>query len=235
MSPKLKARITGALYLISGQAFSFAEFSVRGKLIVFSDAATTARNILAHETLYRMAFAAELVPLYMVVTVMLYDLLKPVHRNLSLLATVFSLVGCTIHLVNCLFHLAPLLILRGSHSLSGFSTDQLQALSLLFLKLGVEGLNISMVFFGLYCLLIGYLIFRSAFLPRVIGVLLAIAGACYLINSYANFLAPAFAARLYPYILVPGVAELVLAFWLLIMGVNTGRWKEQAHAAGVHS
>jgi hypothetical protein len=88
-----------------------------------------------------------------------------------------------------------------------------------------------MVFFGCYCLLLGYLIFKSTFLPRIIGVLLAIAGTCYLINSLAAFIAPQFAARLYPYILIPGGAELVLAFWLLIFGVNAAKWSEQAHKA----
>jgi hypothetical protein len=92
-SPRLKARIAGALYLISGQAFSFSEFSVRGKLVVNSDAAATAHNILANETRYRLGFAAELLPLYLVVTFILYDLLKPVNKSLNQLAFVFSIVG----------------------------------------------------------------------------------------------------------------------------------------------
>jgi hypothetical protein len=100
------------------------------------------------------------------------------------------------------------------------------------LKLSAEGLNICMVFFGFYCILIGYLIIRSTFLPRIIGLLLVIAGLCYLTNSFAIFIAPAFAAHLYPYILIPAGAELVLAFWLLVMGVNVQRWKEQTTAAG---
>ena len=102
----------------------------------------------------------------------------------------------------------------------------------MFLKLSAEGLNICMVFFGFYCFLIGYLIFRSTFLPRIIGVLLIIAGLCYLTNSFATFIVPAFAAHLYPYILIPGIAELLLAFWLLLIGVNAQRWTQQASAAG---
>jgi hypothetical protein len=232
MSPRVKARIAGALYLISGQAFSFSEFSVRGKLVVNHDAAATAHNILTNETLYRLGFAAELVPLYLVVTFILYDLLKPVNRSLSQLAYVFSIVGCTLSALNCLIHFAPLVVLGGLNSSTAFTSDQLQALALMSLKLSAEGLNICMVFFGFYCILIGYLIFRSTFLPRIIGVLLVIAGICYLINSFTTFLAPAFAAHLYPYILIPGGPELVLAFWLLVMGVNVQRWTEQAGAAG---
>ena len=229
-SPRVRARIAGVLYLISGQAFSFTEFSVRGKLVVNSDAAATAHNILANETRYRLGFAAELLPLYLVVTFILYDLLKPVNKSLSQLAFVFSIVGCTISAFNCLLHLAPLVVLRGLNSSTAFTADQLPALALMFLKLSGEGLNICMVFFGFYCFLIGYLIFRSTFLPRIIGALLIIAGLCYLTNSFATFIAPAFAAHLYPYILIPGIAELLLAFWLLLIGVNAQRWTQQASA-----
>jgi hypothetical protein len=232
-SPSLKARIGGALYLISGQAFSFSEFSVRGKLVVDGNAAATGNNILANETLYRLGFAAELLPLYLVVTFILYDLLKPVNKSLNQLAFVFSIVGCTVSAVNCLIHLAPLVVLKGLNSSTALTADQLQALALMSLKLSAEGLNICMVFFGFYCILLGYLIFRSNFLPRIIGALLVIAGLCYLTNSFATFIAPAFAAHLYPYILIPGGAELVLAFWLLVMGVNVQRWTEQASATAV--
>src|SRR5262249_49578557 len=119
-----------------------------------------------------------------------------------------------------------------TQSLSAFNVEQLQTLALMFLKLHVQVYTISMVLFGSYNLLIGYLIFRSTFLPRILGVLLAISGLCYLINCFANFLSPAFAAHLLPYILIPGGAELLLALWLLVIGVNAERWKEQASAAG---
>jgi Domain of unknown function (DUF4386) len=103
----------------------------------------------------------------------------------------------------------------------------------MFLKLHAQGYNLSMVLFGSYNLLIGYLIFRSTFMPRILGMLLAISGLCYLINCFANFLSPGFAAHLLPYILVPGGAEILLALWLLVVGVNVQRWKEQASAAGM--
>ena len=227
-SPRLKARIAGLLYLISGTLF------VRGMPVVTGDAAATAHNILAHQTLFRLGFTAELMsgPLYIAVTLLLYELLRPVNRSLSLLATVFSVVGSTIAALDSLFHLAPLMILGGSPYLSIFSVEQLQALALLSLNLHTQGLNICMVFFGFFCLLIGYLIFRSIFLPRIIGLLLAIAGLCYLTYYLATFVSPEFAAHLFPYILIPGLAEIVLALWLLVMGVNVQRWNEQASAAG---
>jgi hypothetical protein len=227
-SPRLKARIAGALYLISGTLF------VRGMPVVTGDAAATAHNILAHPALFRLGFVAELLsaPLYIAVTLLLYELLRPVNGSLSLVATVFSVVGSTIGAVDCLLHFAPLIVLGGSNYLSVFNVEQLQALALLSLNLHTQGLNICMIFFGFFCLLIGYLIFRSIFLPRIIGVLLAIAGSCYLIYYLASFLSPEFATHLYPYILIPGLAEIVLALWLLVMGVNVQRWNEQASAAG---
>jgi hypothetical protein len=94
-----------------------------------------------------------------------------------------------------------------------------------------QGYNISLVFFGFYCLLIGYLIFRSTFLPRVLGVLMAVAGLCYMPYGFATFLSPEFAAGLFPWVMMPGAGELVLALWLLVIGVNVQRWEEQARSA----
>jgi hypothetical protein len=128
-----------------------------------------------------------------------------------------------------------LIVLGGAPSLSAFNVEQLQALALMFLKLHAEAYNIGMVLFGSYNLLIGYLIFRSTFLPRILGLLLAASGLCYLFNCFANFLSPAFAAHLLPWILLPGVAELLLALWLVVMGVNVQRWNEQASAAGMRT
>jgi hypothetical protein len=150
-----------------------------------------------------------------------------------LLAAFFSLVGCVIGAIIGVFQLAPVVVLSGQQYLSVFKMEQLQALALMFLKLRAQGFNICLVFFGFYCLLIGYLIFRSTFLPRIVGVLMAIAGLCYAANSFATFLAPAFAARLVPYILAPGLlGEGSLTLWLLVKGVNIQRWKEQASAVG---
>jgi hypothetical protein len=231
VSPRFQARMAGVIAWITTTA-GFAEI-VRGRLVVYGDAAATAHNILEHEMFYRLAFAGDVISLlYIAYTLLLYNLFRPVNRSLSLLAAFFSLVGCAIATFNSLFLLAPLVVLGDAQSLSALNVKQLQELALLFLKLHAQGYNISMVLFGSYNLLIGYLIFRSTFLPRILGVLLAISGLCYLINCFANFLSPTFAAHLLPYILVPGGAELVLALWLVVIGVNAQRWKEQASAAG---
>ena len=231
-SPRLKARIAGGLYL-SGVANLFAGV-VLGSLVVNGDAAATAHNILAHETLYRLAFAADLitVPCYIAVSALFYTLFKPVNRSLSLIAAFFGLAGSTMWALNDFFFLAPLVVLGGAHSVNAVTANQLQTLALAFLNVHAQGSNIVMVAFGFHVILIGYLIFKSTFLPRVLGVWLAIAGVCYLTNSFANFLSPELAAHLSPYIQIPGVVEIVLALWLFVMGVNAQRWKEQASAAG---
>ena len=226
VSPRTRARITGALYLIAGSLF------VHGKPIINGDASATAHNILAHEASFRWAFTFDLMsaPFYIAVTALLYELFRPVNRNLSLLAAFFSLTGCTIQASATLFHFAPLILLGGGHDAPGLAIEQSQALALMFLNLHAQAFNICMVFFGLYCILLGYLIFQSMFLPRIIGVLLSFAGFCYLVDCFATFLAPAFAAHLFPYILIPGVAEIALALWLLVMGVNVRGWIPQVAA-----
>jgi uncharacterized protein DUF4386 len=226
-SPRLKARISGVFYLLEMLTGGFALF-VGGSLVVSGDAAATAANILAHEPLFRLGFAADLIQFacYISVTALFYDLFKPVNRSLSLLAAFFSLVGCAIGALSCLFHLAPLAVLGGAQYLNVFKVEQLQAMALLFLKLYGQCFKISFVFFGFYCVLIGYLIFRSSFLPRILGAGMACAGLCWL-----SFLSPPLANYLSPYNLAIGaLAELSLTVWLLVMGVNEQRWMEQARA-----
>ena len=228
-SPRRKARIAGVFYLLEMLTGAFAIIFVGGRLFVFGDAAATATNILAHESLFQLGFAANLIQFacYVAVTGLFYDLFKPVNKSLSLLAAFFSLVGCAIGAVSCLFEFAPLTVLGGAQYLNVFTLEQLQALSLMFLKLYGQLFNISFVFFGFYCLLIGYLIFRSTFLPRILGVLMAIAGL-----GWLTFLSPALTHALSPYILTAGLGEVSLTLWLLVAGVNAERWKEQAGAAG---
>jgi hypothetical protein len=222
------ARITGIVYLLYFLTAVFAEFLVRG-LVVSGDAVATANNILAHQLLYRLGLATALVATacYVAVTALLYDLFRPVNRSLSLLAAFFSLLGCAIQAFGSLLQLAPLVVLGGGQYLSVFKAEQLRALALMFLDLNAQAAGTSLVFFGFYCLLIGYLILRSSFLPRILGVPMAMAG-----FGWLTFLLPPLAEYLSPYILVLGfLAELSLCLWLLVIGVNVSRWKQQAGAA----
>src|SRR6476620_9383355 len=167
LSPKKLARLAGVFYLMD-VAFGPGMYALR-KLVVMGDAAKTASNILAHTTLYQLGFAGNLIAIatYVAVTALFYELFKPVNRTVSLLAAFFSLMGCAILGVGCVLYLAPLLAL---------ASGQAPALALLLLKLYAQSFNTSIVFFSLYCLLIGYLIFRSTFLPRILGVGMMLAG-----------------------------------------------------------
>ena len=226
VSPRSTARMAGALYLIIIVAALFAEVFVRGRLVVSGDAAATAANILAHQTLYRLGGAADLVTFLCdaAVALLFYELLKPVSRRLSLFAAAFRLVFAALVLVNTLNHFVPLVLLGGAPYLNAFKPDQLQALALAALHLHGTGYTIGLVVFGVHCVLLGWLIARSTFLPRVLGWLMALAGFCYLANSFAGLVYPPLQGHLYPYILLPaGVVEFSLCGWLLAVGVNVER------------
>jgi hypothetical protein len=206
-------------------------FAAGGPLIVADDAAATAANILEKESLFRLGFAADLISglSYVGVTVFIYCVLKPVSRSLSQLGAFFGLAGVAIGGASWVIHLAPLLLLHGDRYLTAFTTSQLQAMSLAALKLQLQAFPIGMVFFGIQCISIGYLIARSTFLPRILGMLLAIGGTCYVIASFSNFLIPSFGPHLVPIIMpVALIGEGSLGLWLLVKGVNVQRWNEQA-------
>jgi hypothetical protein len=229
VSPRSKARMAGGLWWLCIVA-GIIGFGFGGPLIVANDATATAANILAKESLFRFGFVADLISglSYVGVTVFIYCLLKPVSRSLSLLAAFFGLAGIAIGGASWVIHLTPLLLLHGDQYLTAFTTSQLQAMSLAALKLQLQVFPIGMVFFGIQCISIGYLVARSAFLPRILGVLLAIGGICYVIASFANFLAPSFGPHLVPFIMpVALIGEGSLSLWLLVKGVNVQRWNEQ--------
>jgi len=226
-SPRLKARIAGLCYLLMLPTGGLAMF-VRGRFVVKGDAATTAANMMAHETWFRLAFAGDLlvVAIYIVFTALMFDLMKPVSRNVSLLAAFFSLMGCATQACACLFEIAPLIVLSREPFLGAWNPDQLHSLAYLSLKLYAATYGISLVFFGFYNLTIGYLVFKSTFLPRILGVLMALSCPVGL-----TFLWPPFATAYFRYLLIMDIGELLLVLWLLVMGVNVKRWWEQSDAA----
>ncbi len=230
-SPRQLARIAGGLYLVNIVGGAFAIGFVPAVVVVAGNAAATAHNIQANELLYRLGLVAHViitvtnVPL----AVIFYDLFKVVNRRFALLVVFFTLVGTAAESANLVNQLAPLILLNGGHYSSAFTTEQLQALAYIPAGLQTVSYDISGVFFGFYGLSIGYLVFSSTFLPRVIGVLLAFGAACYLTYSFADMLAPAFAAHLVPYVQLPSlVGEGSFTLWLLIVGLNAQRWKEKA-------
>jgi hypothetical protein len=231
-SPQLYARLAGFLYLIVIAGGAFAEIFVRQRLIVANDAAATASNILAHEQLFRWGFAAQLLPLLcnMALAVLFYELCAIVNRHIASLVVFCSLVGSAIEGADLLNHFAPLILLKRGIAL-GVDPHLLQAQAFMSLTLQSVGFNVALTFFGCTCIARGYLIFRSGFLPRILGLFLAIEGVCYLANSFASFVAPGLAPRLFAILMVSGLAEVLLCLWLLIRGVNAARWWEKAGMA----
>jgi hypothetical protein len=142
----------------------------------------------------------------------------------------FAFLADAIESISLLAHLAPVEILEGGVSQGAFTVEQAEAAAYLAVQLFESGFAISLVFFGFACLTMGYLILKSWFFPRVIGVLLAIEGLGYLINSFSRFLAPALQARIFPYFSATAIAEVALCLWLLVMGVNVQRWNAQARS-----
>jgi hypothetical protein len=227
-SVRRMARVAGVLYLLTMLTGIFAQRYVSGALIVEGNAATTAANILAHRSWFESGFAVYLVEMacQIALTAIFYELLKPAGRTVSLVSAYLGLAGCIIKTTGRLFYIAPLLVLSGAHCLSVFSPDQLQALALLFLRINDHGAGIGLALFGFAALLKGYLIIRSTFLPRVLGVLSVAAGLCLL-----TFLSPTLGPRLFVYTAAVGLLGAVpQILWLLVVGVNDQRWREQAGA-----
>jgi len=230
-SPRFKARMAGACQLLEAITASFGQVIVLGRLVDSGNGAATAANILGHERLFWVGFASSLlgVAFHVAWALLIYALLKPVNRSLSLLAAFFVLVCCAMQALTSLLYLAPLLILQGGSSLSGFTAEQLQSLALMFLKLNTYAFEIDLVFFGFWCILTGYLIFRSTFLPRFLSALTAIAGLCWL-----TYLSPTLTNYLSPYVMASAfLVEGSVFLWLLVMGLNAPKWEEKANRLAI--
>ena len=225
------AKAAGFLYLITILAGGFAEVFVRGGLTVYGNAAATAQNILASEQMYRFGFVADLVCLICgtFLSLIFYTLFKPVNKQLSLLALVFSIIASAVMAVNLLNQLAPLLLLHSNSYLEAFTIEQLQTQSLFYLNLQSQGYNISLFLFAFYFPIIGWLVYKSNFLPRILGILYALAGVGYLINSLAWFLFPYLAAYLFPWVLLPAfIGEVSMSIWLIAKGVKVPELEKEA-------
>jgi uncharacterized protein DUF4386 len=237
VSPRTLSRIGGVLYLIIIVAGACGELLVRNSLIVSGNATATANNIMASPLLWRIGIAGDLIMHVCDVPLMLifYLLLRPVNKSLALLAVLFNLVQTAVLAANKLNLLMPLFLSANAEYLQAFDPGQRQALAYLSIRAHGHGFNVGLIFFGFTCLVLGYLIFKSGYFPRILGVLMQIAGLCYLTNSFVLILAPDFEKQLFPAILLPAfVAELSLALWLLVKGVNVEKWKQRASAAPTH-
>jgi len=235
-SIKKIARIGGVLYLINIVVGFFAIGYVPAVIVVSGDASATAHNILVHEQLYRLGLVAHIIILLtnIPLAIVFYQLFKVVNKKTILMVVILTLVGTCIEAVNLLNQYAPLILLKKAAYLNAFTQEQLQSWSYMLFKLQATGFNLALVFFSFYNILIGYLIFRSTFIPKIVGLIISIGGGCYLFNSFANFLAPEFASSLSPYVQIPsGLGELIFCLWLLVKGVNVGRWQAKANASQI--
>ncbi|MEA2766414.1 MAG: hypothetical protein QOK07_2818 [Gemmatimonadaceae bacterium] len=222
------AKVAGVLFLLSMLAGFFGELYAPSHIIVAGDAAATAKNIVANNLLFRAGFAAYLVEAVcdISLSLVMYEILKPVRKDLALLAAFFGLVSTAVFAVGELFYFGSSLIVGGAVSLKSFSPDQLNDLSLLSLKMYGLGSGIFMAFYGLATFLRGYLIYRSGFLPKALGALLALAGLGFIVSNFVLVLAPAYASD---FLLLPMfLAGVSMTVWLLVRGVDVEKWEAKA-------
>ena len=221
-----KARIIGVVYL------AYFLTAVGGALIAPgtgpggppTDAAANANNIVTHQTAYELGVAVGVIStvIYVALTALFYVLLRPVNRTIALVMAFINLVAMSVVALGSVLSLAPIVVLGGDAYLKVFDARQLDALALLFMNIGVESGRVALGFSAFFQLAWGYLIFRSTFLPRAIGVLIAIAG-----FGWLTYLLPAQPAFLVTATEVVGfAAEAALMLWLLVKGVNAARWNE---------
>lgn len=235
-SPQVYARSGGALYLIIIALGIFGEAFVRGRIVVSGDPAATAANITSLESLWRFGIAAEFFSLICTIALAMiyFVLLKPVSKELNLLATFFRLVSIMVEAVAALGLVAALFPLVNAASLKAFTPEQLYALASLATKTHSYGFSVSLLFLGCTFLIHGRLIFRSGYLPKVLGVMIQVAGVCYLTNSFTLILYPAVANQVFLAIIIPVfVSELSLSLWLLVKGVNIQKWNERIRVGPV--
>jgi len=229
LSPQAYARIAGVLYLITIIVGGMDEGIIRSRLIVPGDVIATTHNIMASKGLFRMSIVGDLIMHVCDIPsiVIFYILLKPVSKNLSLLAAFFNLAQTAILGLNKIYLLMTLSFLGNEDYLKAFDPHQREALAYLSLQSHESGFGIGLLFFGFTCLVVGYLMFKSGYFPKIIGVMQIIAGLAYLTNSFAQILSPPFAAQLFPAILVPAfIGELSTCLWLLVKGVNVQKWNQ---------
>ena len=225
------ARTCGVLILLSLIAGGFGEGYVPSRIIVPDDPTATAHLIRAHGAMFRLGFAAYLVEAVcdIALALVFYVLLRPVRRNLALLAAFFGLVGTAVYAVAEVFYFGVSSIVVGADWSKAFPPSQLDTLALLWLKLFGYGGVVSVLFYGVATTIRGYLIFRSGFLPAWLGLLMVVGGVAFVARTFAFVLAPALPSSNLLFLMAP--AGLALTVWLLAWGVNVAKWEAMANAS----
>lgn len=229
------ARIAGLLYLILAVCGGWAELYVRSGVKVPGDAAATAANVVENATLMRMAFAAEMVNItcFLLVALLMYAILKSVSDRIAIAMVAFNATAVAIMGINMLNHLGALLIATEPTYSAGLSSEAAAGLVMLLLDLHGHGYQVAQIFFGLWLLPLGYLVYKSGYFPKVLGILLMIGCGGYLAGLVVTALPPDLASSLVPYLALPaGLAEVLFLLWLLIKGVKVPQETEPIPVAG---
>ena len=228
-SPSTRGRILAALYLFVIVAGIIAQAFISDGLVVSDDAAKTAANIVANESLYRLGFTIFMLEMIaqVAVSALFYDLMKPVNRSLARVSAIIGLTGSGIKTMARLFYYAPLILLGGASYLSAIEPAQLEALSLAFIKINSQGAAIALIFFGFEALLRGWLVFKSGFLPRSLGVLSMVSGL-----GWLTFLWPPLGFTAFTGVALFAIAGTIAwTGWLFVRGVDDAKWRERAALA----
>jgi Domain of unknown function (DUF4386) len=222
------ARVAGVLFLLSLIGGYFGEMHVPSRIVVARDPAATAQNILDLDTMFRWGFAGYLLEAVCDIALawVMYVILRPAGRNLALLSVCFGLVSTSVFAVAQFFFFGSAMILGGADYLTGFSPDQLNSLSFVWVRMYGLGAGLFLAFYGLATGVRGYLIYRSDYLPRFLGALLMLAGLGFIARNFVLVLAPAYVSNLF---LVPMFfAGASLTLWMLVKGVDVAKWEASA-------
>ena len=228
-SPCTRGRILAALYLFVVIAGIAAQVFISDRLVVGNDATRTAANIVANKSLYRLAFTIFMLEMVaqVAVSVLFYDLLKPVNRSVARISAIIGVTGSGIKTMARLFYYAPLILLGGASYLSAIPPAQLEALSLAFIKINGQGAAIGIIFFAFEGLLRGWLVFKSGFLPRFLGVLSSVSGL-----GWLTFLWPPLGSQAFIGVALFAIAGVIaMSGWLFVRGVDDAQWRERAALA----
>ncbi len=228
-NPNVLARAAGLLLLLTILGGVFAQGLVSNRLVSYSDAALTAKNILANKSLFQMSFSVFLIEMacQIAAIALFYRLLRPVNRSIALVSAVMNLAGSIIKTMARVFYIMPLFVLSGTPALDAFNADQLQSLALLLLRINDRGAAMALAFLGVSGVLNAYLVYRSTFLPRTLGILGMVAAAGWLRYFFPQLRYPSF-------MMIVGLALLSAAvqiFWLCVYGVDVEKWRERYRTA----
>jgi len=225
-SPRALARMAGLFELLEAASGAPGQFILLGTLVVSGDAAATSRNILENTTQFQLGVAANLVSVafHVVWTYLMYEVLRPVDRGLSLFAAFAGLTAAALQALAAVIQVAPLAVLNNGQPIGGLTPELQQGLAFAFLRLNARAYNIYLVFFGFWLLLIGYLVYRSRFMPQLVGAFVMLSGLTWVLQIW-----PPLVNAVSPWnLILDGPGEISLMLWLLVFGVNADRWRQRA-------